>query len=280
MNDLTPERERALEECLRELDVGAGPEAVLSRYPHDVNALRTFLEMRTSLFGMDRAIVPAGAMARGRATLLAEVEATPARAGVWAWTSSRAALGRGAALAAAIVVLALGVLGASAAGGFEPAQEALAPARDVLERFRIVPERGGDERDDAPSALPTDAPPTDVPAAVEPRRERERLTATPAPIRDVDPIRTPAPDARPTLAPVRDNPTATPVRDGPSRPVRPTATATLVRDVPDDRPVDVRPTAARPGDAPVDSRGGEPEPTPARQHDLDGTISTDEESRP
>ena len=281
-----------LEECLRLLDSGASLEDCLSRYPDAADDLRPFLELRASLTAATQLDPPAGAYEQGRSRLLSQLEAQPAaRVSTSFWSGIArffsgdrrwgGGLARAAAGVVAVFVLGLGALGASAAGGFEPARDALEPARDVLSRLRIISddkERDREAADERPTRRETDAPPN-----AEETRERVRDMATPTACRrlsdrpcadEARPTPTPTPkrDARATETPRKDaRATATPVRDAPIRPIDRVATAERPLDVapidpPSDEPVATSPRDGDRSDEPLDdgltdTRSGEPKAT-------------------
>ena len=287
MNELTPQRARMLEECLRLLDGGASVEDCLSRYPDAAVDLRPFLELRASLTASGQIDPPTGAYEQGRSRLLSQLAAPPsvlAPASFWRgivrFLSGEQRWGGGLARAAAgvvaVFVLGVGVLGVSAAGGFEPARQALEPARDVLSALRIVSD---DKKDrEVPDMRPTDEE-TDAPVDAEETREPARDEPTPTVcVRSSDrpcvdatrPTPTPGRDARATETPLRDaRATATPVRDAPLRPGNRIATAERPLDVEpsdpprDDEPAPTSPRDAEQSDRPLDdatndTRSGEP----------------------
>ena len=321
MNELTPGRERMLEECLLLLDGGASVEDCLSLYPDAADALRPFLEMRATLTTARQFNPPPGAYEQGLSRLLSQVEAqptVPAQDSFWSritrffsgeqhWAGG---LARAAVAIVALFALGLGGLSASAAGGFEPAQEALRPARNVL--MRIIPGRDRPDRRapiDRPTPGATDVPVIDE-GAREPTRETPRPTscirssdrvcldearptptpprdvgATDGPIRDGRPTTTYKPDAPASATPLRDGPaTATPRRDAPAtvtpiRRVLPTATpvrdpqptATSVRDMlPTATPVRIAPATATP------VRDPQPTATPLRDPSPTATSVRDQ----
>lgn len=163
MFTLTSRQRAALLECLRAIESGSDVEACLARYPEDADALRPLLLLGTELaehaqsFAVDLSTQDAGR--RALLDALATSQPTPARllpfGALVHW--SRAAWGRLRGLsmgwqpiaspvvrfaAVALLFLALGggALGASAAGGFEP-------ARDVLAALRLADEPSSDSAD-------------------------------------------------------------------------------------------------------------------------------------
>lgn len=149
MMELDETRESALAECLTALDAGADIEACLARYPEHAQALRLYLELRTELLTLgQRPEPPTQAYQAGRLTLLQQVAAPPSqtagRALVHAfglrwklfgeqvrsfaagrWNGLASPLARVAAAGAVLLLVGGGALGASAAGGFEPARQVL-----------------------------------------------------------------------------------------------------------------------------------------------------------
>ncbi|MCH7699472.1 MAG: hypothetical protein IH865_11100 [Chloroflexi bacterium] len=289
MNELTPERERMLEECLQLLDRGASLDECLQRYPDDAEELRPYLELRASLLSEPLAEPPAGAYGAGRSRLLEGVaisrEERAAKGLPWSlvtglFTDQRLPGGgvvRAAAGVVAVLALGIGALGASAAGGFEPARDALEPARDILRTLHIVPD------DDEPTKRESEQRPSDVDSDAVPTseetREADRATVTQVPCdRGSDrpcedeprPSPTPVRDVRPKDEPIRDAaPTPAPLRDEPSRPSDREPTETPAQDSPlDEPPRDAEPTPetdstdSPPRDAPPDdTRSGDAEPT-------------------
>lgn len=280
-----------LEECLRLLDSGSSLEDCLSRYPDAADDLRPFLELRASLTAATQLDPPAGAYEQGRSRLLSQLEAQPAtRVSTSFWSeiahffSGDRRWGGGLARAAvgvvAVFVLGLGALGVSAAGGFEPARDALEPARDVLSRLRIISDDNETERDaqdERPTERQTDAPPN-----AEETRERVRDMATPTACRRLSdrpcvdaarPTPTPKRDTRATETPRKDaRATATPVRDAPIRPIDRVATLERPLDVapidpPSDEPVATSPLDGDRSDAPLDDGS-----TDTRSGEADATI--------
>ena len=291
-----------LEECLRLLDGGASVEDCLSRYPAAAGDLRPYLELRASLTAAGPVEPPAGAYEQGRSRLLSQLAAeppVPAPASFWAGIVSFCSgeqrwgggLARVAAGTVAVFVLGVGALGVSAAGGFEPARDALEPARDVLSALRIISDDNETDRA-TPDERPTEGE-TAAPAIGEETREPARDDPAPTVcdrsldrqcVDEARPTPTPGRDLRATETPRKDaRATATPVPDAPLRPIdlRP-----IDRVATPKQPVDValsdEPTATRPRDgdrsdeplhdATNDTRSGAPEATiaPSEEDGMDG----------
>jgi hypothetical protein len=149
MLELDETREAALAECLNAIDAGADIEVCLARYPEHAQALHLYLELRTELLTLGRRPEPpAEVYQAGRLTLLEQVATPPSkttgRALVHAfglrwrlfgeqmrafaaggWDRLASPLARVAAVGAVLVLVGGGALGASAAGGFEPARQVL-----------------------------------------------------------------------------------------------------------------------------------------------------------
>ncbi len=293
MNELTPERERMLEECLQLLDHGMDLEECLERYLDDADELRPFLELRASLLSERLAEPPAGAYGAGRSRLLEQLaisrevrtaKTSPSSLISGLFANQRVPGGafvRTAAGVVAVLALGIGALSASAAGGFEPARDALEPARDVLRALHIVPdadepkERESDQR---PSDGDSEAVPTS-----EGTREADRPTATLIPCdresdRACEDERRPTPtlirDVRPTDEPIRDAaPTPTPLRDEPSRPSDREPTDTPVQDSP--RDAEATPEPDTTGSPPRDAS-----PDPTRSSDIEPTTEPTAEPQP
>ncbi len=292
-----------LEECIQLLDGGASLDECLQRYPDDAEELRPYLELRADLLSEPLAEPPAGAYGAGRSRLLEQLamsrEARATTASPWSlvagvFTDHRlpgGALFRAAAGVAAVLALGIGALGASAAGGFEPARNALEPARDLLRTLHIVPddaeprERESEQR---PSDVDSDAVPTS-----EETREADRATATQVPCdRGSDrpcedeprPSPTPVRDVRPTDEPIRDAaPTSTPLRNEPSRPSDREPTDTPAQDAPRDAEPTLEndTTDAPPRDAPQDdTRSGNAAPTDEPQPENAAPVHDEPDKRP
>lgn len=268
MTELTSHQERILIECLQALDEGVTLADCLARYPNDAAALRPYLDLRARLRPAGVVEPSAAAYAAGRQALLEQVAAAPVKsapvdfsAGV-RWRSVaesvrgilfgggarwQPAFARVAAVMAVVVVVGGGALGASAAGGFEPARRALSPARDVLEALHIVDERteepappdaaddgpvgrdgdtpvvddgDGDAADDAPGVAPCRTDDRDTSCA---DRVDDEPRPTQTPTRDALPTEThrdlqPTEPRRATVTPTEPLRSDEPVRDEPNSP--------------------------------------------------------------
>jgi len=169
-NELTTVQQRALAGCLHALGAGDDLEAALARYPEHAGALRPYLELRARLLAAELPAPHPAAYQAGRQALLdrlagravvAEAAASPLAALVRRWRRIGSPAFRLAAVGAAIGVLGLGALGASAAGG-------VGPGRDVLSALRIVPDEDNDASpdgagiEDDTAAQPTTLAPDDA----------------------------------------------------------------------------------------------------------------------
>lgn len=148
MNELNEQQEALLIECLQMMEGGADIETCLARYPQHAQALGPYLELRTQMLVLDRPEPPTVAYAAGRQALLERLVNSPSpEAGrslvhtfgirwrmarerlhvlaVGGWNRLESPLARVAAVGALLFLLGGGALGASAAGGFEPARQVL-----------------------------------------------------------------------------------------------------------------------------------------------------------
>lgn len=213
MIELDKTREAALAECLNAIDAGTDIEVCLARYPEHAQALRLYLELRSELLTLGRKPEPpAEAYQAGRLRLLEQVSSppskTPARALVHAfglrwgmfeeqmrtfvtgrWDRLASPLARAGAVGALLLLVGGGALGASAAGGFEP-------ARQVLSALHLIdpPSEEGEELSpqDAGGAVP-------VPVDTESERDGD-LTPNDgeeiAPLSEEEPVPTEEPTDR------------------------------------------------------------------------------------
>ena len=144
MNELNPEQEAILAECLQAMEGGQGLEACLARFSEQAHALRPFLHLHAEMLEFEPPEPAPFVYQAGREALLARIIDGPAvaasaglrtgLAGVaakisHAWTRRRRALRTPAAQGTAVAVLVLvfggSALGASAAAGFQPSQDVL-----------------------------------------------------------------------------------------------------------------------------------------------------------
>ncbi len=151
MNELSEREQEALIECLAALEAGADVEACLAVRPEHAESLRPWLEFRAQLLGSEVPTPPPAAIEAGREALLGRVAARPApKAGRlpmrFRWARSSSPLARVAAVAAVLVLLAGGALGASAGAGFEPARDVLS----ALPVIKLASPGGGTGRDHTP----------------------------------------------------------------------------------------------------------------------------------
>ena len=230
MLELDKTREAALAECLNAIDAGADIELCLTRYPEHAQALLLYLELRTELLTLGRQPEPpVEAYQAGRLTLLEQVAPPPSqttgRALVHAfglrWKligeqmrafasagSDRLAspLARVAAVGAVLFLVGGGALGASAAGGFEPARQVLSalPLVDLAseEGEDISPQdarEAGPVPVDTDSELGGDLTPNDgeglAPASEEETTDREEPPSAEQPVL-VEPVPTEEPIGR------------------------------------------------------------------------------------
>lgn len=174
MNELNEQLEAILVECWETIDAGVDIETCLVRYPEHADALRPYLELRTQMLALERPEPPAAAFATGRAALLERVAVSRApRRWSWAhavgavWSRLDSPLARVAAVGALLFLLGGGALGASAAGGFQPARDVLSalPVVDLSPAGEHAAEvnlpSGGDQADESTKgagvSLPSDS---------------------------------------------------------------------------------------------------------------------------
>lgn len=137
MNELDKTKEAILIECLQALEGGADLADCLARYPQHADALRPYLELRAEILSLEMPQPTAASYEAGRQALLERAVSAHAEEGKrlgrpWLLLpKSVRSLAGLAAVSFVLLLLAGGALGASAAGGFDP-------ARDVLSALHIV----------------------------------------------------------------------------------------------------------------------------------------------
>ena len=142
MNELDTTHEAILIECLHAIEGGETLEDCLSRYPGHAEALRPYLVLRARMLSVEAPEPPEASYESGRQALLSRLvkPRPPARERILAraarsWRPMETPLVRLAAASFVILLLAGGALGASAARGFDPAQ-------DVLSTLHIIDLQG------------------------------------------------------------------------------------------------------------------------------------------
>ncbi|MBI4571608.1 MAG: hypothetical protein HY723_06620 [Chloroflexi bacterium] len=298
MSKLTKSQEAILADCLRAMEAGTGIDACLARFPQHADALRPYLELRARLLAAELPAPHPAAYQAGRQALLnrlVEQKAAPlpTAAGPWralglGWLRLGSPAGRAVAAGLAVVLLAGGALGASAATGRGPANDILSALR-IVDRSSddgVVPDQdAGAPADDAvptrPAVVPQNGDEPGDPAAEQGAGciSQEALDLLPflgellpgAAFCDEEPA---GPDGQ--VAPTPDEllvPTSLPVGPGGPPTDLPIPTRTPPEGQPGDLPIPTRtPPDGPPGDLPVPDiadppggPGGAPQSQPPAQ---------------